>query len=236
MEFIYNGLSKSGGTYKITNKTNGRVYIGSAKCFQVRWSQHAAALEKQNHSNRFLMADYQKCGQDSFAFEVIEVISGSKQERITAEQVLLDVYFDGGLNCYNLRKNANSREGSKSQNPEEAFKKASNASKEKWQNPEYRKKIPHGVNKGKTMPFKGIPRSEEAKKKIRETKLGHVVSSETKEKIAAKARERMGKKEKRQECAERQRQRWQDPDYRTRMLATNTFVLNSKTTECPFLI
>lgn len=228
MEFIYNGFSKSGGTYKITNKLNGRTYVGSTKCFQVRWTQHVKALENHSHSNRFLLADYKKCGHNSFVFEVIQVIAGTKEERLAAEQILLNSYFDNGLSCYNLRINANSREGSKAKNPEEAFKRASESAKKKWQNPEYRKKIPHGLNKSKTMPFKGIPRSEEVKKKIRETKLGHTTSEETKRKIALRARENMRTEDKRKESSERQKLRWQDPEYRAKMLANNTFVTRQK--------
>ena len=51
MEYHYqNNLYKS-GIYKITNKLNGRIYIGSSKLFKLRWKQHSKALRNNKHSN-----------------------------------------------------------------------------------------------------------------------------------------------------------------------------------------
>lgn len=111
MEFIYGGLSKSGGLYKITNKINGRTYYGSTKCFQVRWSRHATSIKHGKHSNKFLQADFNKCGTDAFIFEVLEVVEGTREDRLLKEEVYLKQYFDNGKQCYNLCDRAISREG-----------------------------------------------------------------------------------------------------------------------------
>ena len=44
MEYKFEGHSLKSGVYRLTNKNNGKVYIGSAKRFKERWSQHTASL------------------------------------------------------------------------------------------------------------------------------------------------------------------------------------------------
>lgn len=139
MEFIYGGNSKSGGVYKITNKTNGRTYYGSAKCFQVRWAQHEYSLVSGKHSNKFLQADFNKCSAASFLFEVLEVVEGTKEDRLLKEEVYLKQYFDNGKQCYNLCDRAISREGAK--DLEDSKQRRSLASKKKWADPEYKEKM-----------------------------------------------------------------------------------------------
>ena len=138
MEFKYGGNSKDAGVYKITNKLNGRIYIGSAKCFQVRWSQHAGSLKNNKHSNRFLQADFNKSGTDAFLFEVLEVVEGTKEERLLKEEGYIGQYHDNGDKCYNFCKHATSPEGYVCKNPEERYKTLSAAQKKKWQEPGYR--------------------------------------------------------------------------------------------------
>jgi len=41
-----------------------------------------------------LQADYNKCGSDAFFFEVVEVIAGTKEDRVLAEQKLINSFLD----------------------------------------------------------------------------------------------------------------------------------------------
>lgn len=152
MEYIYNGNSKSAGIYKITNKLNGRRYFGSAKCFQVRWSQHANSLKRGKHQNKFLQADFNKCGEDAFVFEVLEVMTGTKEERLAREEVFLGEHFDKGTECYNLMSRAVSREGFASKNPEETRRKISEASKSNWKDPEYKERVSKSIREALSDP------------------------------------------------------------------------------------
>ena len=111
MEFLYEGNSLKGGVYKITNKLNGRIYIGSAKEFKNRWKEHARSLEKGKHHNRFLQADYNKCGPEVFSFSILEIIEGDKVARTTAEQKYVNETYDHGDQCYNLHKDTISYQG-----------------------------------------------------------------------------------------------------------------------------
>ena len=133
MEFNYGGDAFKSGIYKITNKLNGRIYIGSAKCFKTRWKGHENSLRKNRHSNGFLQADYNKCGTEQFVFEIIETVEGSKEERLLKEESYITQYYGNG--CYNFNKYATSPEGYVCKNPEERSKNMSAAQKRSWADP-----------------------------------------------------------------------------------------------------
>lgn len=61
------------GVYKILNKTNGKFYIGSASVsFDRRWREHRSRLRTGIHQNRYLLAAWNKYGEASFEFLIIE--------------------------------------------------------------------------------------------------------------------------------------------------------------------
>ena len=137
MEYHYqNNLYKS-GIYKITNKLNGRIYIGSSKLFKLRWKQHSKALRNNKHSNKFLQRDFNKCGEEVFVFEIVEGTDGkTKEERLLIEEVYINQYFDSGKECYNFNTWAVAKEGPWSNDPEETKRKISASAKKMWSNPE----------------------------------------------------------------------------------------------------
>jgi len=152
MEFTYDGHSLKSGIYKITNKQNGRRYFGSAKEFKRRWNQHANSLRRGKHQNKFLQADFNKCGEEAFLFEVLEVMNGTKEERLLREEVYLKEHFDNGSECYNLMSKAVSREGLKAKNPEETRRKISEASKRNWSDPEYKSRVSRSIQRALSDP------------------------------------------------------------------------------------
>jgi hypothetical protein len=137
MEYHYqNNLYKS-GIYKITNKLNGRIYIGSSKLFKLRWKQHSKALRNNKHSNKFLQRDFNKCGEEVFVFEIVEGTDGkTKEERLLIEEAYINQYFDSGKECYNFNTWAVAKEGPWSNDPEETKRKISASAKKMWSNPE----------------------------------------------------------------------------------------------------
>ena len=160
MQFNYDGSSLKSGVYKLTNTTNGRIYVGSCKEFKTRWKQHSKSLEMNKHSNRFLLNDFNKCGTDAFVFEILEVTEGTKEERLAREQLYLDQHYDNLLRCYNLRKVAISREGYRSSTPEETQQKCSKAAKDSWADPIQKNK--------RSMAQKDAQGTEEARKRASE--------------------------------------------------------------------
>jgi group I intron endonuclease len=86
--------------------------------FKSRYKGHLSALIKQRHQNLFLQRDFNDSGQEHFIFEMVELVEGTKQERMDAEQKYIDLYWDNCVNCYNIRKKAYSSEGKKHPNKE----------------------------------------------------------------------------------------------------------------------
>lgn len=137
MQFEYNGFAKSGGIYQIKNTNNNKIYIGSAACFQVRWSQHKSELLLGKHPNKHLQAAYDIDGPDAWHFTVLEVVAGDKVARKAAEQVWIDKHY--GPECYNIKKKADtSRADVPSKDPAITSAKISEHSKKMWQDPAYR--------------------------------------------------------------------------------------------------
>lgn len=58
------------GIYKITNKINGKSYIGQSKHIKRRWREHINGLE-----NSVISAAIKKYGEENFIFEILELCS-----------------------------------------------------------------------------------------------------------------------------------------------------------------
>lgn len=72
-------IYKEFGIYRITNKTNGKTYVGKTGMnFGDRWDCHRAQLNGGYHANPHLQSAWNKYGSDSFEFEIIETVFDSK--------------------------------------------------------------------------------------------------------------------------------------------------------------
>lgn len=60
------------GIYRIINKKNGKVYIGSTRNFRKRMREHLFSLRNNKHVNNYLQHAFNKYGEDHFAFEVYQ--------------------------------------------------------------------------------------------------------------------------------------------------------------------
>lgn len=70
-----------GVIYKIINKVNGKYYLGSSLFFRERLTKHKSELRKGDHHNYLLQRDWNKFGEDSFEFLVIEEIEEKSGKR-----------------------------------------------------------------------------------------------------------------------------------------------------------
>ncbi len=139
-----------GGVYKIVNKLNNKIYIGSSEDILRRWSRHKSLLLHNKHTNRHMQNDFNKLKSSlsesenpidtilEFSFLEFE---DDKKKRDDIEQKYLDQYFDNYKNCYNHMSKVIYTYGSKDYFKSEEFKKrASEKSKVYYSNPENRKK------------------------------------------------------------------------------------------------
>jgi len=75
-------MGKEMGIYKIENKVNKMVYIGSTNNFERRKSEHLKDLSNGSHCNFKLQNDYNKYGEDAFVFFMIKNIDNKHSLKI----------------------------------------------------------------------------------------------------------------------------------------------------------
>jgi group I intron endonuclease len=154
------------GIYKITNRVNGKIYIGSAKSVSHRLSEHKWYLKNNNHENPHLQNAVNKYGLDNFDFSILEDVEQSKL--LEREQYYLDLYKSYEEETgYNIRRKAKSNLGLK--HSKETIRKISENNKGKNL----------GKHLGKDNPFFGKKHLEETKQKLRRKR-----SIETRKKIS----------------------------------------------------
>ncbi len=98
------------GTYRITNKTNKKVYIGESINIQQRWAKHFYDLTKGEHHNYKLQNDFNKYGLSSFQPEVLKRIHYStyiETKKILLEEEEKQIKHEKSLGkeVYNLENN-----------------------------------------------------------------------------------------------------------------------------------
>lgn len=95
------------GVYKILNHKNGKFYIGSSINIEKRFNSHRKELIAGTHNNKHLQNAWNKYGENSFEFLVVEEVADIKELRNR------ETYYLQITNCtnpdigYNLLNNAN---------------------------------------------------------------------------------------------------------------------------------
>ena len=93
-----NLLRNKCGVYQIRNKKNNKVYIGSSCILSRRLNNHFKRLRKNTHVNKHLQNAWNKYGEHSFTFEIVEFCTQEQQYKI--EQYWID-YFRNKHLSYN---------------------------------------------------------------------------------------------------------------------------------------
>lgn len=89
------------GVYMIRNDANGKVYIGSSVDVHSRWRGHRSSLNRGDHHSVALMRAWEKYGEASFSFLLIEEVQ-DKDLRLELETSLIAKYGSAnGLDGYN---------------------------------------------------------------------------------------------------------------------------------------
>src|SRR5260221_4490817 len=106
-----NLIPATSGIYKITCTANKRIYIGSAINLQSRKRQHFSDLHLNKHSNPILQNAWNKYGEQTFTFDVLEqVLPISLTAR---EQYWFNKLKPFGRKGFNIDRDAGSRLGNK---------------------------------------------------------------------------------------------------------------------------
>ena len=94
--------------YKITNTINDKVYVGqTASKPNKRWSKHKCDLRKRKHCNLHLQSAWNKYGETSFVFEVIEQFDSEMNFDLNN----LERYWIKHYDSMNPKKGYNKTEG-----------------------------------------------------------------------------------------------------------------------------
>lgn len=93
------------GVYEIKNTITNKIYIGSSKDVRERWNEHKRELDKNNHHSIHLQRAWNKYGEESFVFNLIEECN--EDDTLAREQLYLDLLKPYDKNKgYNISKDA----------------------------------------------------------------------------------------------------------------------------------
>lgn len=156
------------GVYSIENTVNGNIYIGSTKNLKRRMADHCFRLRRRDHHCRHLQNAWNKYGEESFRFFVLEYCL--PEELVYREQC----WIDSLVPEYNIAKKAYSPLGiSRSEETKKLMSAAQKGNKKmlgKRHTDETRAKMSKAM-KGNTNTL-GKKFTEEHKAKIRSAKIG----------------------------------------------------------------
>lgn len=78
------------GIYSITNRVNGKKYIGQSINVEDRYKSHLAELRRGAHANDYLTNAFNKYGEDSFEFKLIKACKRKYLDRF--EKLYISIY------------------------------------------------------------------------------------------------------------------------------------------------
>lgn len=94
-----------GNIYKIENIANGKVYIGQTVNVSKRFKEHKNDLRNNNHHNVYLQRAWNKYGENSFVFEIID----EADEKCALDA--LECFWIGAYGGYQSKAVYNAKDG-----------------------------------------------------------------------------------------------------------------------------
>ena len=98
------------GIYMIKNKVSNESYIGQAVDIYSRWKRHINELHNQCHYNKHLQRSWNKYGENSFEFSIVEVCS---ETELNAKEIYWIAENNSFYNGYNQTKGGDGVRGYK---------------------------------------------------------------------------------------------------------------------------
>jgi group I intron endonuclease len=166
-------ISKTSGVYILLNSKSKKIYIGQTNNLRKRWMEHRAMLRGNYHANSKLQRAWNKYGENSFKFQVLEYCSVEQLDE--REQHYLDIYIPRGV-CYNLSKDAILNTRGQKLSPEHRKKLS-----EKQSNRTDTHKQRLNIARHNRAPVSDITRQ-----RMSDSRIGRRLSDETKKKIGLK--------------------------------------------------
>lgn len=151
--------------YKICCSKTQKIYIGSSVRAYGRWSCHISLLRKGTHHSIHLQRAFNKHGEESFSFEIIE--ETQKNDLLLREQFWIDEYKPRIYNCLLIAGSPLGVKRSKAFRDKQSKRMKKNTIRRGQKMPEISKqRISKSLIGNKYR--KDIPHSNEIKKKISE--------------------------------------------------------------------
>lgn len=145
------------GIYKISNKSNDKVYIGQSRDVERRFREHKRGLNRGDYYNDHLQSSWDDYGSNAFSFEIVKECEPEYLDEL--EKFYIAFYNSMNRDHgYNLESGGNAK---KTDSPETRAKKSKAMMGEN--NPMYGKYGDKNPMYGKEPWNKGMPLSEEDK-------------------------------------------------------------------------
>lgn len=169
------------GVYIIRNLINGKVYVGSSFKIEKRWRKHIFDLRHRVHSNSHLQRSFDKHGEESFSFDVLEETTRPRER----EQHWIDHVQPFGLRGFNVWRNVLEcrNRGPLSAETKARIGAANRGRKYGPPSDEHRAKL--------SAALKGRPKPPHVVASLLASSRGRVVSEETRRKIGDAGRNRV---------------------------------------------
>lgn len=163
---------KKTGIYCIRNLQSNNIYIGSSVNIKKRWTTHLCQLRKNSHHSNYLQRSFNKYGESSFLFSVMETCT--KENLIEREQHYINL-----LNPrYNISKIAGNVLGVKRTEETKLKLSLSHKGQKAWNKgipaTEEQKTESSNRRRGKISGAKGKKWSLESKEKLSVSKKGKI--------------------------------------------------------------
>jgi len=204
-----------GCVYLVTNRLDGKQYVGVSNNLRKRWHGHCS-YEKKCKS--YMKHAIHAHGYENFAISILML--GTKEECMLAENDFIEKYNTLAPHGYNLRgggegaivtKTGEKHPLYKTPMTEERKKKISASLKGRKLTPEHVENMKRGL--------KSVVRTPEWRRKIGEACRNRVITEESRQRMSLASK---GRKPSAESCANQSKfwkDRWKDPAFRDMMMA-----------------
>lgn len=182
--------------YRITNKINGKVYIGQTNNPEYRWYQHCSYAKKDNKHKQYIHHAMAKYGTENFEFEIIATCR--IQEDIDITEVLLIQQYDSRNSSYGYNLKSGGSHGLQSEETKEKIRQATIKQIAEKGHPAQGHKWTEEQKANLSATLKALDKeaiyTDKVRQKMSEAHIGYTDSEETKQKKSKRATEAWSKR------------------------------------------